>query len=133
MKTISFFVAQNSVFKGFVRYVFASLLCMSKREHSKNNEKCFLFHFKNSFRSWDNQILTFQIFKCHNIIKCLSMKHETHFSLNNLESKHILSFCYWNLASLCNITKEIFLSKRSMKNVVWKLVPGPFWFSKNPH
>ena len=30
------------------------------------------------FRSLHNQILTFQIFKCHDVIKCLSMKHETH-------------------------------------------------------
>ena len=27
--------------------------------------------------------------------------------------------------------KIIFLSKNSMKNVTWKLVPGPFSFSKN--
>ena len=32
----------------------------------------------------------------------------------------------WNLASLCNITEEKFWSKNSMKNVNWKLVPGPF-------
>ena len=43
-------------------------------------EKKFLFHFESSFRSLDNQILTFQAFKCHDIIKCLSMKHETHFT-----------------------------------------------------
>ena len=56
------------------------LVCFfaSKREHLWNKEKCFWFHFENSFRSWDNQILTFQIFKCHDVIKCLSMKHETH-------------------------------------------------------
>ena len=52
---------------------------MSKREHLSNKEKCFLFHFESSFCSWDNQILTFQIFKCHDVIKYLSMKHETHF------------------------------------------------------
>ena len=38
---------------------------------------CFLFHFESSFRSWDNQI---QIFKCHDVVKCLSIKHETHFT-----------------------------------------------------
>ena len=27
-----------------------------------------------------NQILTFQIFKCHYITKCLSMNHEMHFT-----------------------------------------------------
>ena len=25
-------------------------------------------------------LLTFQMFKCHHVIKCLSMKHETHFT-----------------------------------------------------
>ena len=38
------------------------------------------FHLKSSFRSWDNQILTFQIFKCHDVTKCPSMKHETSFT-----------------------------------------------------
>ena len=66
------------VFKGCVRYNFASLFFKSKREDLWNKEKCFLFPFKSYFRSWDNQILTFQIFKCHDVIKCLSMKHETH-------------------------------------------------------
>ena len=28
--------------------------------------------------------------------------------------------------------KIVFLSKNSMKNVAWKLVPGRFKFSKNP-
>ena len=35
--------------KGCVRYIFASLFCMSKREHLRNKEKCFLFHFESSF------------------------------------------------------------------------------------
>ena len=33
-------------FKGCVHYIFASLFCMSKREHLKNTEKCILFHFE---------------------------------------------------------------------------------------
>ena len=40
----------------------------------------FVFHFENSFRSCDNQILTFWIFKCHDVITFPSMKHETHFT-----------------------------------------------------
>ena len=67
-----------TVLKGCVRYIFASLFSMSKREHLRNKEKCFLFHFRSSSRSCDNQLLTFSIFKCHDIIKCPSMKHETH-------------------------------------------------------
>ena len=31
----------------------------SKREHLRNKEKCFLFHFKSSFRSRENQISEF--------------------------------------------------------------------------
>ena len=65
--------------KGCVRYIFTSLFSISKREHLWNNEKCFLFHFVSSFRSWDNQILSFQIFKCNDVIKCPSTKHGTHF------------------------------------------------------
>ena len=45
--------------KGCARYIFASLFCMSKREHFRNKEKCFLFHFESCFHSWDNQVLTF--------------------------------------------------------------------------
>ena len=37
--------------KGCVRYIFASLFCISKREHLRNKEKCFLFHFESSSRS----------------------------------------------------------------------------------
>ena len=48
---------------------------MSKRELLGNKEKCFLFHFESSFRS--GALLTFRIFKCHDVIKCPSMKCET--------------------------------------------------------
>ena len=64
--------------KDFVCYIFASLFYLSKWEYLWNNEKGFLFYFESSFRSGDNQVLTFQIFKCYDIIKYLSMKHETH-------------------------------------------------------
>ena len=52
---------------------------MSRRSHFWNKEDCFLFHRERYFCSWDNQILTFQILKHHDVIKCPSMKHETHF------------------------------------------------------
>ena len=66
-------------FKGCICYIFASLVSMSNREHLWNKKKSFLFHFQSFFHSWDNQILNFRIFKCHEVIKCLSMKHKTHF------------------------------------------------------
>ena len=54
---------------------FPVCFCKSKREHLWNKVKCFFFHFKSTFHLWDNQMLTFQIFKSHDFIKCL--KHET--------------------------------------------------------
>ena len=38
----------------------------------------FLFHFKSSFLSRENQSLEFKIFKFHDVIKCLSVKKEIH-------------------------------------------------------
>ena len=66
-------------FKGCVCYIFVNLFCTPTTEDLWNKEKCFFFFYlKSSFRSWDNQVLNFQIFKCH-VIKCLSMKQENTF------------------------------------------------------
>ena len=43
----------------------------------------FLFNFENSFHSGDNQILTFEVFKCHDV-------SSEHILLNNLGIKHSL-------------------------------------------
>ena len=86
--------------KGCVHYIFTSLFCISKKEDLRNKEKCFLFHFESSFCSGDNQILNFPIFKCHDVIKCLSMKHKTFYWIT-CEANTVW---LWNLASLCNIT-----------------------------
>ena len=48
---ITSFKQMPCAIKGCVRYIFASLFCMSKREHLRNKEKCFLFHFESSSRS----------------------------------------------------------------------------------
>ena len=45
-----------------------------------NMEKCFLFHFKSSFHSRENEILEFQIFNFHDVIKCPNIKQETYFA-----------------------------------------------------
>ena len=76
----------NKVLKGInpltsrVHNIFVSVFCISKREHLWNEEKCFLFHFESSFHSWNNQTVTFEVFKFHDVIKFLSMKQETHFT-----------------------------------------------------
>ena len=51
--------AMFTLLKGCVCYILAGLFGKSKREHLWNSEKCFLFHFKSSFRSRNNEILTF--------------------------------------------------------------------------
>ena len=66
--------------KGCVHYIFASLFLKSKLEHLSHWERCFLFHFKSSFRSQENQNLKFYILKCHDVIKYLSIKQEIHFT-----------------------------------------------------
>ena len=52
----------------------------NKLEHLSNWGRCFLFHFKSSFRSQENPILEFYILKFHDVIKCLSIKQEIHFT-----------------------------------------------------
>ena len=62
------------------KVVFTALLLVSKskREHLLNKEKMFfLFHFESSFNSWDDKILTFEIFlKILRSSNAMS-KHET--------------------------------------------------------
>ena len=59
---ITEYYVSSFLIKGCVRYIFANLFCMSKKEHLRKKDKYFLFHFENSFRSENNQILTFQVF-----------------------------------------------------------------------
>ena len=56
------------------------LLCFVclKKSTCETRKNDFYFTLKALFIR-DNQILNFQIFKCHGVIKCPSMKHETHF------------------------------------------------------
>ena len=64
--------------KGCVRYIFASLfyslnedICQTTKNVSYfTSNTLFVFEIK----------LTFQIFKCCDVMKCPSMKHETHCS-----------------------------------------------------
>ena len=47
------------VFKACVRYFLSNFYFFTKWYHFKNYEKCFLFHQKSSFRSWDIKIFVF--------------------------------------------------------------------------
>ena len=69
----------SSGFKGCVYYIYASLFFKSKPKHLSNQEKCFLFHFKSSFPSRENQMLEFYNVKFHDVIKCLMKFDEMKF------------------------------------------------------
>ena len=58
--------------KGCAHYIFASLFFKSKQEY--------FISLKSFFRSRENQILEFYIFKFHDVIKCLSTKQEIRFT-----------------------------------------------------
>ena len=90
---------------------------MSKKEHLWNNEKYFLFYFESSFCSWANQILNFEIFKCHGIITCLSIKHETHFSKLGKQTHS----CYEIWRIYLTLQNKTFYQKIIWKKVAWKL------------
>ena len=76
---------QKSAKKGSKRYlkvVSATflLVCFFRLKESTCETKKNVFYFtsKAPFVLEIIKFLTFQIFKCHDVIKCLSMKHETH-------------------------------------------------------
>ena len=81
------------------------------KQSSFRSRKSFLFNFESSFCSWDNHFLTFQILKCHDASKCLSMKHLTFYWI----TWEVNTNLWWDFTSLCKITKENFLTKKSMK------------------
>ena len=91
--------------------MFASLLRKSKSKHWGNKDKWFLLHFDSSFYSWDNQILTFEISVCDDIIKSPSMN-----------TKHKTLYANEIYVSLCNITTEKFCEK-----ILWKLWPWNYY------
>ena len=66
---------EREQFKGCVRYIFASFFLGLKESTCETRKNVFYFTSKALFVL---EILTFQIFKGHDVIKCLSMKHETH-------------------------------------------------------
>ena len=85
--------------KGCDRYIFASLFFKFKGEHLWNKEKCFSFHFKSSFRSWDNQILNFQIFKCCDVIEFFDKTFSFQRILCKKESEEVCKLIWINFDS----------------------------------
>ena len=110
-----------------VCYIFFSLflsLSESPRQARKNvfyfTSKDILFSRKSNF-----SILDFQISWCHQM-----PKHETRNTFYWI-TWEVNTVYYQNLASLCQIPKEIILSKNYKKTTASKLVSSPFVFGKN--
>ena len=76
----------------------SAFLKKSKKECLWNQEKCFLVHIKSSFRSQGNRCLELQIFKFHDVIKCLNV-NKKHILLINLGSKHSLLIKFGQIIS----------------------------------
>ena len=71
---------ENKILKGCVCYILLVCFLSLNESTCQTRKNAFLFHFKSSFCSQENQILEFYIFKFHDIIKCLSIKQEIHFT-----------------------------------------------------
>ena len=87
----------ESNFKACVCYFYQFFIFSPNDSPSKNYEKCFLFHLKNSFRSWDIHFFVFLSFplclpvghcfrgwlkinvKVHDVINCLNKNSVTYF------------------------------------------------------
>ena len=62
VETITYLLLHNlhdCTFKGYARYIFARLLLSLNESPCQTKKKRFLFHFKSSFCSRENQILEF--------------------------------------------------------------------------
>ena len=91
-KSPSLALFSSHVFLKFVSTMFLLVCFVSLKERTYETKKnTFLLHFESLFSSLDNQVLTlnlnfknqilnFQIFKCHDVIKFPDMKHETNFT-----------------------------------------------------
>ena len=59
-------------------------------------------------------------------------KHETRNTRNTRITWEVKHSLVMKFGQFMYYYKIKFLSKNYMKNVAWKLIPGPFKFSKNP-
>ena len=79
--TVCFYcMSKSRSIKIYLKFVSATFLLFCFLIVLRNQEKCFLFHFKSSFPPQENQSLEFQMFKFHDVIKCQSIKKEIHFT-----------------------------------------------------
>ena len=129
METSQLICTTNQLTGFYMRTTLARNGVSLKESTYETRKKCFLFHFKNSFCSRENQfwILDIQISWRSKSIK---PKHKTRNTFH-WKTWEVNAVCLWNLTSLYHITKKIIFSKNSAKTATWKLVPDhPFCVCK---
>ena len=106
----------------------------------QNYEKCFLFHLKSSFRSWDIQIFVFSssplFFPVSHCFRGWSKKNLKVYDVINCLNKNLITHFLWYLGkkkrygieSLSTdrvLNKEHFYGKKHTETVHQKLIPDP--------
>ena len=66
--------------KGCVRYIFTTSFFKSRNESTCQTRKNIFYFTSKALCSRENQLLEFLIFKFHDVIKCLSIRQEIHFT-----------------------------------------------------
>ena len=75
LQFIRFFI---SIIKGCVRYILLVCFVCLKESTCETRKNAFYFTSKAPLVPEIINFLTFKILKCHDVIKCPDMKHETH-------------------------------------------------------
>ena len=104
-----------------VHYNFASLFCL-KETTCKTRKNASHFLLKALFILEIFKCLLFRNSNCHDVIKCLSMKHGTHFT-EKLES---LVQPGMKFGQFMYYYQRKFFIKKCYEDMTWELVPGPF-------
>ena len=114
---------KESTLKGCAHFIFASLFFKSKREHLWNGktffispQKLFSFSRKSNFKILDTQVSWHHQMPMH---KTRNTFYWITWEINLV--------CWWNLASLCHITKKKFI-KNLLKNFDLETSSRSFYF-----
>ena len=120
---------KSQLLKDCVHYIFRSSFGKSKGGHFWNKRKCCetrenLFYFTSKSLLF-LEIIKFWLFRYSNVMTSSIVQawNTKLILLNNLGSKHSLVIKF---DQFIHITKEIFISKNSIKNETWKLFSCPF-------
>ena len=121
---------------------FINFYFFTKWQPFKNYEKCFLFHLRSSFHSWDIQIFVFLTSLSAIALKGDSRKTLKVYDLIICLNKNLVTCFVWHLEKeiRCDIetlvtyivlNTEDFYGKNNAENVHQKLVPDPFLILPN--